>query len=294
MITVTDLFVYPIKSCQGIKLSQAQVTTQGLLEDHKVALRDRTFMLVDSQGNFLTQREYPLLATIQVKFDDEFSVITLHNSLSSVTFSPTLNGKEIKVKIWGDRTTAIDQGDEVAHWFNQVLQLSGNSKCRLVKQSPKYIRPIDAKYSLKPNQPVSFADGYPFLLTATASLEDLNNRLEAKYPNQNQAIPMNRFRPNIVVQTNQPFIESGWEKIKIGEVEFNLVKSCSRCIITTTNQETGERNQLKEPLLMLTSFRQFKNKGVMFGENMIPNPENLGIIKIGDIVEIIYNKERMG
>lgn len=276
MIIVTDLYIYPIKSCQGIKVSQAEVTSKGFLGD-------RNFMLVNAQGNFLTQRDYPLLATIEVRFEDnDFTVMTLNHALSSFTFIPTLEGKEMKVKIWGDRTIAIDQGDEVANWFNKVLRLTGEAKCRLVKQSPHHIRPVDPKYISKSNQAVSFADGYPFLLTASASLEDLNNRLKATYPHQNQTIPMNRFRPNIVIKTEQPFLESQWQKIKIGEVEFSLVKPCSRCIITTTNQETGERNQLKEPLLTLSSFRQFKNQGVMFGENMIP--ENLGIIKVGDWV----------
>jgi uncharacterized protein YcbX len=276
---VTDLYIYPIKSCQAIRLSQAEVTKKGFFGD-------REFMLVDREGNFLTQRQYPLLASIQVQLEKEtLSLATANNQLPPLTFSPSLQGQEMKVKIWGDRTVAIDQGDEVAHWFNQALQLAGNSQCRLVRQSARYLRSVDPQYSPHPNQPVSFADGYPFLLTATASLAELNRRLRARYPEQEPQVPMNRFRPNIVVETALPFIEGTWKTIKLGLVDFSLVKPCSRCIITTTNQISGQRNQLKEPLATLSTFRQVKNQGIMFGENMIA--QSLGIIKVGDRVEIV-------
>lgn len=275
---VVDLYIYPIKSCQGIKIKAGEVTQKGFLWD-------REFMLVDQEGKFLTQRVYPLLATITVKINgDSLSLSTTDNQNSSFELLPTLEGREIKVRVWSDRTTAIDQGDEVAQWFNEALKLSGKNQCRLVRQSNKHIRAVDEKYSFKPNQPVSFADGYPFLLTNTASLDDLNHRLEKKYPDENQQIPMIRFRPNIVVKSDRPFIEDTWKTIKIGQVKFRLVKPCSRCIITTTDQITGERNKLKEPLATLSDFRTFKNQGIMFGQNVLP--ENLGIIKEGDFAQI--------
>lgn len=274
---VKDLYIYPIKSCQGIKVLQSLVTEKGFLWD-------REFMLVNQQGIFLTQRDYPVLATVQISFVEDIIYLSTHqHQLSSLKFVPMEEGKEIKVRVWNDSTMAIDQGNEVAEWFNMLLQFTGKSYCRLVRQSKQYLRYIDNKYSFKKNQWVSFADGFPFLLTATASLDDLNHRLAKKYGNLSQEVPMNRFRPNIVIETNQPFIESTWERIKIGEVNFRLVKPCSRCIVTTTNQDTGERNPLKEPLVTLNSFRLLKNQGIMFGENMIP--ENLGIIKIDDFIE---------
>lgn len=273
---VTDLYVYPIKSCQGIRLSQAEVKEKGFLWD-------REFMLVNQEGIFLTQRDYPLLATIKVNLEGDCLYLSSnHNQLSPLKLTPISEGKELKVQVWRSNTKAIDQGEEVAEWFNEVLQLSGTSKCRLVKQSSRYPRKIDSKYSFRNNQAVSFADGYPFLLTATASLDDLNRRLQEKYPDQNQQVPMNRFRPNIVIETNEPFMEGQWKSIKIGEVKFRLVKPCSRCVVTTTDQNIGKVNELKEPLATLSSFRRFRNQGVMFGENMIP--ESLGMIKVGDEV----------
>lgn len=276
---VTDLFVYPIKSCRGIRSPLVSVTPTGFIGD-------RQFMLVNEQGLFLTQRDYPILARVKVILTDDHVCLSIDDELTSaLTFLPINEGNLIKVKVWGDETLAIDQGDEVANWFKQVLNFDHSLKCHLVKQSAKHLRLIDHKYATKKNQSVSFADGFPFLLTTSASLDDLNQRLEAKYPDQNQTIPMNRFRPNIVIETHQSFIESSWQTIKIGEVLFSLVKPCSRCIITTIDQVTGARNQLKEPLLTLTSFRQVKNQRVMFGENMIA--ENTGLIKEGDIVEVI-------
>jgi uncharacterized protein YcbX len=279
---VKQLYIYPIKSCQGISLDQGVVTPKGFLGD-------RQFMLVDAQGNFLTQRQYPLLATIQVKISDDSLILNCTNSLrgkanNSFRFQPTLEGKQLKVKIWSDRTMGIDQGNDVANWFQNALQLPLNAKCRLVRQSDQYPRAIDAKYRTKSDQKVSFADGYPFLLTNTASLSELNRRLQEKYPEQNQQVPMNRFRPNIVMETNEPFIEGTWETLKIGKVIFRIVKPCSRCIVTTTNQTNGERNRLNEPLATLSDFRQVKNQGILFGENMLP--ETLDTIKIGDLVEI--------
>jgi hypothetical protein len=275
---VSELCIYPIKSCQGIKLEQAEVTPQGFAWD-------RQFMLVTEKGRFLTQRQYPDLAKVKVKLEEKtISLSVQDDSVEPITFSPTLSGQEKEVEIWGDRTIAIDQGDEVAEWFQTVLALDSRKKCRLVRQSPKHIRLVNRQYASE-NEPVSFADGYPFLLTATASLAELNRRIHDIYNQQALLIPMNRFRPNIVIDTEEPFVEENWQLIKIGAVKFASLKPCSRCIITTTDQQTGIRNQFKEPLRTLSTFRQFGEQGVMFGENMIPH--NTGIVKIGDPLEIL-------
>jgi len=277
MIKVTDLFIYPIKSCQGIQVEEAEVTPKGFTWD-------REFMLIDKNGKFLTQRQYPNLATIKVKVSDEMIFLTNKN-LENFSFQPTLTGKEIVVEIWRDNTKAIDQGDEVAEWFQTALELKSEQKCRLVRQSSKDVRPIDPQYSLTENQPVSFADGYPFLLTAEASLRELNERIKENSVEENETIPMNRFRPNIVVSTSEPFMEGKWKLIQIGTVKFALVKPCSRCIVTTTNQITGLRNKGGEPLKTLSTFRQFGKQGIMFGENMISL--NAGVVRMGDEIQII-------
>lgn len=275
---ISKFFIYPIKSCQGIRVDQAKVTLKGFAWD-------REFMLVDDNGKFLTQRQYPKLAIVEALFSgDSISLSVKDANLNPLVFNPNLTGQEIEVEIWREHTIAIDQGDEVAEWFETVLDLE--KKCRLVRQSPKYTRLVDKKYAIRGNEPVSFADGYPFLLTATASLAELNQRIRNFYKDNFQEVPMNRFRPNIVINTSEPFIEENWKSIQVGEVIFDIVKLCGRCIITTTNQFTGERNHLQEPLRTLSTFRQFgKEGGAMFGENMIPR--NTGVVQVGDEVQIL-------
>lgn len=274
---VSELYVYPIKSCQGIKLQQAEVTAKGFLWD-------RELMVVSRKGKFLTQRQFPQLAKAQITLEgDLISLSTEDSSLETITFNPNFNGAEIAVEIWRDNTVAIDQGDEVAAWFHRLLELDDNKECRLVRQSAT--RKVRHKLSFTEENPVSFADGYPFLLTATASLAELNRRIAETYEETAPIIPMNHFRPNIVVETTKPFEEDYWKVIQLGKIKFDVVKPCSRCIITTIDQKTGTKNPLKEPLRTLGSFRQFGEQGVMFGENMVPYNE--GTLKVGEKLEIL-------
>jgi len=274
-LTIVALYIYPIKSCQGIEVKSAQVTEKGLClinnnlggDRRHDKIGDRIFMLVDEKGNFLTQRQYPQLAKIKVNIEKNKLILSSeYDDISPFELTIKEENIERKVIVWQDKTIAIDQGQEVAKWFKSALKLDIN--CYLVRQSERHIRPINNQYSLKKNQPVSFADGFPFLLTNTASLKDLNHRLKIKYPDDNLQVSMNRFRPNIVIKTDTPFMEDTWKEIDINGIKFQLVKPCSRCIITTTDQKTGERNQKKEPLLTLGSFRQ-THGGIIFGQNMI-------------------------
>ncbi|BAQ62461.1 flavodoxin reductases (ferredoxin-NADPH reductases) family 1 [Geminocystis sp. NIES-3708] len=275
---VSGIFLYPIKSCQGISLKKALITPKGLRYFSDSNIYDRQFMLVDDQGKFLTQRQYPELATIKVKINNNsLDLSSEYDNISPFQLIPSNTKKNIKVKVWSDHTMAIDQGDEVANWFKNALKI--DISCRLVQQSDEYIRVINSRYSTRENQPVSFADGFPFLLTNTASLEALNQRLKNKYSSEQFQVSMDRFRPNIVVESEFSFMEDTWQKIAIGEVNFSVVKSCSRCIITTTDQKTGKTNPEKEPLLTLSNFRN-TTEGIMFGQNLIAI--NDGIIEIGD------------
>lgn len=279
---ISHLFIYPIKSCQGISLTKAQITFKGLKNFYQPAFFDREFMVIDENGKFLTQRQYPTMATIKVEVKDQkICLISTKNKLEDFELTPLESNQEIPVNIWRDTTIAIDQGDEVAKWLNQALNLE--KSCRLVRQSSQYIRAINHQYSTAENQPVSFADGFPYLLTNTASLADLNHRLQAKYSDDFPLINMGRFRSNIVVETSEPFIEDSWQKITINNLSFQVVKPCSRCVITTTDQYTGKLDRTKEPLLTLSTFRHTPD-GIMFGQNMIPDTE--GIISVGDIITI--------
>ena len=274
---ITKIFIYPVKSCQGISLEEAEVTSKGLF-------LDREFMIVNNSGKFITQRQFSNLATIEIKIDQDNNLILSQNqsNTNSFTLIPKTEGNKISVEIWRDQTIAIDQGDEVANWLKSALKIDDN--IRLVKQSSQYIRAIDPQYSLSDNAPVSFADGYPLLLTNTASLNQINNKIKEQYQNNNNVALMEQFRPNVVVETQQPFAEDYWRNIDIGNLKFCNVKPCTRCIITTTNQSTGIRNSLQEPLKTLSKFRNFKNIGILFGVNLIP--QTLGKIKVGDELKI--------
>lgn len=277
-MNVIGIFIHPIKSCQRLELEQAEVTPKGFTGD-------REFMLVDRNHQFMTQREYPQMARIQVQFSDDVLFLSVNDeTIQPLKLIPNWTGNLQPVQIWRDQTQAIDQGDEVAVWFQTALQLKDHQTCRLVRQSPQHIRRVNPKYAVKSENAVSFADGYPFLLTNTASLDELNRRLQLVYPDEQKIIPMIRFRPNLVVDTTEPFLEDGWKLIQIGEVVFQVVKPCDRCIVTTTDQSSGRRDQLKEPLKTLATFRRQPN-GILFGQNLIP--QNTGTVRQGDEVQIL-------
>ncbi|MGD1920301.1 MAG: MOSC domain-containing protein [Pleurocapsa sp.] len=280
---VSQLCVYPVKSCQGIDLAQVQVEMKGFL-------RDRQMMLVSGSGKFITQRQFPQLAKVIVEIvEPNITLKVVDASLPDLTFTPIATGRTIEVEIWRDRLQAIDQGDEVADWFQRLLDLDTGKICRLVQQSPQHNRILKQKYPSEEDIAINFADNYPVMLTATASLVELNQRIAEIHLSQKQAIPINRFRPNIVIDTTDPFVEDRWSIIQIGEIVFRVAKPCSRCIITTIDQEHGQKNQLKEPLNTLGTFRQLSELGVMFGVNMIP--QNEGIIRKGDRLQVLENRD---
>ena len=278
---VSKLCVYPLKSAQGNDISQVQVTSKGFLGD-------REMMLVSGNGKFITQRQFPQLAKIQVRVLGQSIILKVaDDSFPTLNFIVTLNGKLIEVEIWRDRFLAIDQGDEVARWFHQFLNLPEDKICRLVRQSKAYPRLLEGKYCDDEEQHLNFADNSPVMLTTTASLLELNERIIEIYQ-QHQEIPMNRFRPNIVVETIDPFVEDRWGLVQIGDVQFKMAKPCSRCIVTTIDQSNGAKNHLKEPLNTLGTFRQMSEQGVIFGINIIP--QNSGTIQIGDRLKVLETR----
>ena len=258
--SITALFYYPIKSLQGIPAPSVTVRRMGIV-------LDRRWMLVDEDGSFLTQRQHPRLAT--------FSVVHTHDTLLVRTTSGdelqidirAEGGAMIPVTIWDSRLDACTVSAECDRFFSDALGLHA----RLVRIPEAAVRDVDPRYGAKGDH-VSFADGYPVLLTCTASLDDLNKRLA-------EPLPMERFRPNVVVETDVPFEEDGWTALSANGTSFRLVKRCDRCVITTTDQKTGIRSA--EPLQTLSTFRKDGN-GVFFGMNCIPDAE--GVLRIGDHV----------
>lgn len=261
-IQLSGIYIYPIKSAGGIALSTAQVSDRGLQYD-------RRWMLVDAAGKFLTQRQFPRMALIQVRLAEKRLVVDAPNQPSLSIPLDDESDHRLSVQIWHDSCDAIPLGHQFNRWFSQVLGIS----CQLVYMPENSIRPIHPSYA-QPGESVSFADGFPFLLISEASLQDLNQRLE-------QPVPMNRFRPNLVVCGCDAFAEDRWRQIRIGSIPFRVVKPCSRCRITTVDQSQGIPG--KEPLATLANYRQWNGK-IFFGQNLIQ--EQLGTLRVGDEVEI--------
>jgi MOSC domain-containing protein len=261
---VKSLHYYPVKSCAGVELDSAYIFDRGILND-------RIFMLVDEDNVFMTQRKNHKMAHIKPRLSGQELTLTAPG-MNAISLNFLDYGAGLDVTVWKDRCQAIDQGKEVSDWLSDFLGTSA----RLVMLSKTFKRKLDPNFALTENNQTGFADGYPSLLISQESLDDLNGRL-------GKAVPMNRFRPNIVVEGCAAYEEDSWRRIKIGDVTFEVVKPCVRCVITTVDQKTLET--AKEPLATLATYRVSPKGGVMFGQNMIHH--NNGRICVGYPVEIM-------
>lgn len=262
---ISALFIYPLKSARGVRLDQAQVAARGFRHD-------RRWMVVDEAGEFVTQRSHPELAKVAVKLVDDRLVLERPDAAPLELPAKIDSGESVEVRVWRDECAALSAGQEAAAWFSSFL----GQPSRLVYMPDSTRRQVDPTYA-QPGEIVSFADGYPFLLVEQASLDDLNERLDSP-------ISMARFRPNIVVDGVEPFAADHWRRVRIGEVVMRLAKPCVRCVVTTTDQHTGQRSPASEPLRTLATFRR-GDEGVTFGQNLIH--EGRGVIRVGDAVEIL-------
>jgi uncharacterized protein YcbX len=263
MPTVASLHVYPIKSCRGLDLTAVRFDQLG-------PLYDRRFMLVDENGVYLTQRTVPRLALIAPRLGPTALVISAPNMPQLKVAMSQRDARRIEVQIWEHRGPAEDAGESAADWFSSFLE----RPCRLVRWAEGQLRKVDPKYA-RSEAATSFNDGYPVLLMSEASVADLNKRMP-------QPVPMNRFRPNLVVRELEPYAEDSWRKIRIGDVELDVVKPCGRCATTTVDQLTGVAGT--EPLATLAGYRKEGNK-VLLGQNCVHL--NLGSIRAGDPVEVL-------
>ena len=267
MVRITGLNIYPVKSCRGIALTQARITETGFAHD-------REWMVVTPEYRFLTQRERPLLAQIETALTGDQLVLRKPGG-AALTLPMDLTGPEVEVTIWRDKAAAFDAGVAAAAWFTEHL----GKPARLVRFDKRRERPSSKDWTgglVALNQ---FADGYPLLLTSQGSLDELNRRLE-------QPLPMNRFRPNIVVDGLPPFGEDGVDEFVAGEVRLKVVKPCDRCVITTTDQLTGERTG-DQPLKALREFRFDRSmRGVLFGQNLILTGGVGRELKVGQQFEV--------
>lgn len=270
---VTALHLHPVKSFRGLSVEAASVDDLGIVGD-------RRFLVVEPGGTFMTQRTLPVMARVGASLDGKELV------LSSEGFGEVRVGRDSDpgakiavVQIWNSvGLRAEDCGDHVADWLSSVIKLP----CRLVRIGTAFERPANAKYA-RPSERVAFVDAFPVMIVSEASLLDLNQRMaETGGP----ALPMNRFRPNIVVSGCGPFAEDSLVRFRIGKVVFRAARPCIRCIMTTTDQLTGERG--KEPLRTLATFRRSPDDPthLMFGYNLI-NENKAGEFRVGDPVEIL-------
>ena len=264
MITVFSLIYYPIKACRGFEVDTAKVERMGLQHD-------RRMMVVTPEGRFLTQREHPRLALITPKLNNEVLELGAPD-YDSIQVGIQTTGYPVLVGVWKSKNVqAIDQGEEAAEWFSDWL----GSEARLVHIADGYRRRLNPEYAVNADDHTGFADGYPILLTSDEGLQDLNSRLETP-------LPMNRFRPNLVVKGCEPFAEDTWNRIRIGGVDLAVVKPCARCVVTTIDKTTLETS--REPLKTLAKYRKHK-LGAIFGQNVIPLNE--GSLQLGMSVEVL-------
>ena len=260
--TLASIRIYPIKSAGGLLVDAADVHRHGL------AL-DRRWMLVDDGGTFLTQRVLPRMALIRPRIQGHELHVGAPGVEPLVLPLRLEEGTPIPVRVWGDGCRALAAEGDGAAWFSAFLGLP----CRPVYLPDEALRVVDQQYAERSDR-VGFADGFPFLLASTSSLADLNARANA-------CLPMDRFRPNLVVEGFPAFAEDRWSRIRIGDVGFRVVKPCARCAITTVDQETAMVG--KEPLKTLASFREVGSK-VMFGQNLIH--DGCGTLRVGDPVVV--------
>jgi hypothetical protein len=266
---LSAIATYPVKSCHRLDHAHATVQPWGLAGD-------RRWLVTDDEGAVLTQREERRLTQIRPHFAGG-ALVLRHEGANDLTV-PAAPGDLEPIKVWRTAVALSRAGDEADVWLSTVL----GRKVRLYYLDDPTRRPINPAYS-NPDDRVGLADGYPLLLTNSASLAALNDWLAEEGPDEGP-LPMTRFRPNVVVDGAQAWAEDGWlgRRIRIGAVTFRAPKPCDRCVITTTDQETGVRG--REPLRTLARHRNV-DQGLLFGTNLIP--DGTGEILVGDEVTIL-------
>jgi uncharacterized protein YcbX len=263
---IRHLITYPIKSLAGIPCDEFVLGDRG-------AQGDRRWMLVDDGGRFISQREWPKLCLFGV--DNGDNGYEIRSAVGDIVHVPAAleQGKTVSVGVWSDQVEAIQAADEINRFFSESLDMP----CRLVFMPETSHRLVDAAYAGE-GMLTSFSDAYPLLVIGSASLDELNARLKKAGESE---IGWDRFRPNIVVDTEESHVEDTWAEFTIGEVACRGVKLCSRCVMTTIDQQSGLGG--KEPLRSLAQYRSMKNK-VMFGQNVIAGK---GIVRVGDAINVI-------
>ncbi|MGL9721195.1 YcbX family protein [Symbiopectobacterium sp.] len=266
MIGVSQLYVHPVKSLRGLQLSHALATPSGLAYD-------RSFMVTEPDGTFITARQFPEMVLFTPALLPDGLFLTAPDGAQALVCYADFAHTPQPTEVWGTHFSACIAPDNINQWlsgyFKRPVQLRwvGDMPSRRVKRFPDI--------------PLGFADGYPYLLVNEASFQALRQRCSA-------GIKLIQFRPNIVVTGADAFAEDSWQTLRIGEVTFDVVKPCSRCVLTTVSTERGRKHPSGEPLATLQAFRTAENGDVDFGQNMVARQS--GIIRVGDSVEVLATK----
>ncbi|WP_405014215.1 MOSC domain-containing protein [Kitasatospora sp. NBC_01539] len=290
MPQLTGLHVYPVKSTYRLSPTDARVEPWGLAGD-------RRWMLAGPTGRAVTQRDEPTLGQYRVRPHEDGS-LTITDPAGARVHVPAASAaagdQAAQGDVFGTLFPAVEAAKEVQVWLADRL-----GDVRLLHlDEPATSRQIDLAHA-RPGETTSMADGFPLLLATTASLDALNRHLAADHPGDDrraERLPMERFRPNLVVSGTAPWAEDGWHRIRIGAVEFRVAKPCGRCVVTTTDQESGERRG-PEPLLALGRHRRFGKK-LVFGQNLVPERpdgvagDDLGTVRLGDEVTVLEEGPR--
>ena len=261
---LSGLYLYPIKSSAPLEMQTAVVEPRGLQHD-------RRWMVVDADGSFLTGRQLPRLTLVRAHPDSQGLSLEAPGMPSlQVPFPQT--EATVPVNVWKNEVAAKRAQAAADAWLSEFLQ----QPVHLVHMDASIVRPMTDPHS-RPGDEVSFADAFPLLLISRAALDGLNARLA-------KPVSMLQFRPNLVVDGVAAHAEDGWKRIRIGEVEFDVAKACTRCVFTTVDPARGERDPDGEPLRTLIGYRRTP-EGVTFGQNLIPR--SLGSVRVGDAVEVL-------
>ncbi|MFO0746412.1 MAG: MOSC domain-containing protein [Myxococcota bacterium] len=258
---VDGLSVYPLKSGAAIAVASASIGALGLDGDRRI-------MVVDREGHFVTQRAHPRLALVRCGVDGARVAFAAPGRDALVVERAA--GPRVKVEVWGDWVDAVVMAPALDAWMSAYL----DRDVQVVAFADDAVRPADPTYAA-PDDRVAFADGFAILVTGTASLDALNQRLA-------EPVPMDRFRPNIVVATTEPWVEDRWRRIRVGPVELAIIKPCGRCVTVNVDQARGVA--AREPLRTLAAFRTFGSR-VVFGQNAVPR--GVGVVHLGDPVEVL-------
>lgn len=261
---LSGIYIYPLKGARGISLGEGQLRAGGLQHD-------RRFMLVDAQDEFVSQRKTGRLARLETAIQGDVLHVNCDGQGAFVVALEPRTGAPRRVRIWDDEVEALDIGDEAASYFSAQLGFS----VRLVFMPEGSLRQVDTRYA-EPGDRVSFADAFPYLLANEASLADLNARLS-------EPVPIDRFRPNLVLSGAPAYAEDDWSTIRIGAATFELRKPSARCVTINTDQETGERMG-KEPLATLAGYKTWRKKAVFF-QNVVCREG--GSVRVGDSVVML-------